>query len=289
MSKWDQYEAFVKVVEHKGFSAAADKMEVSKSYISRQISGLENRLGAQLLNRTTRKVTLTELGGSFYSHCKDLLGNLEFAEQAVMDMQARPIGTLRITAVGVFAEDYVVPVAIEYMKAYPDIRVDIDFSDRAIDLVAEGFDLAIRSGVLPDSSLKARKIVPRNLKICASPHYLSEHGIPGRISDLHQHNCLVGSNTTWRIKDDEHHYDFKVEGSWRSNNGRALKRAALSGLGIVQLPELYLRDDIEAGRLRSILDKYNPVDPMYWAVYPYNRHLATKVRLFIDLLVNRLT
>ena len=285
MSKWDEFEAFVNVVNAGGFSAAADKLRVSKSYVSRQVAKLENRLGTQLLHRTTRKITLTEAGNNLHLQCESLLSGLEEAEQEIVAMQERLTGRIRISAVGSFGEDFVVATAIEYKKKYPEVNLEIDFSDRTVDLIAEGYDLAIRSGVLKDSSMIARRIAARNLRICASPKYLAKHSTPKSFEALRQHNCLVGSNSSWRIRDGEHHLDFKVKGSWRTNNGRALLCAALNDLGIVQLPEYYVRDALKTGKLVSLLEQNQPTDPLVWAVYPHNRHLANKVRLFIDMLV----
>lgn len=288
MSRWDGFETFVHVVEQSGFSAAAEHMKVSKSFVSRQISKLEDRLGTQLLNRTTRKVTLTEVGAAFYARCKDLLLELEDAEQTVVEMQERPRGTLKVTVAGAFAENFIAPIAVEYMLKYPDIRTDIEFSDRNVDLVAEGYDLAIRSGVLKDSSLIARRITNRKLLICGSPDYLNEHGRPESISDLSHHNCLIGTKATWRFRENQRHFDLRVEGNWRSNNGRSLLVAAQKGLGLTQLPEFYFRDSLNNGGLETVLDEFQPTDTMFWAVYPSNRHLSAKVRLFIDFMIEQL-
>ena len=161
MSRWDGFEAFVHVVDQGSFSKAAQQMNVSKSFVSRHVTELENRLGAQLLNRTTRTVTLTEVGKSFYTRCREILSGLEEAEHAVFDMQERPRGTLKMTAAGAFGETYVVPIAVDFMKLNPEVHIDISFTNRNIDLVAEGYDLAIRFGVLKDSSLIARRIATK--------------------------------------------------------------------------------------------------------------------------------
>ncbi len=284
LKRWEGIDAFVHVVDFGTFSAAAERLGVSKAHVSRQISALENRLDAQLLTRTTRSITVTEVGQAFYQRCRELVNSLDDAELAVQDLQEKPRGRLRISAVGVFGEEYIVPTAIGFMKKYSGMVVDIDFTNKVVDLVAEGYDLAFRAGVLKDSSLIARKVAPRNLYICGSEEYFSNHGRPKSIIALESHNCLIGSLNTWRFNEKGRHFDLRVGGNWRSNNGRALLQAALQGLGLAQLPEFYVREDLEEGRLISVLDNYRPTDSATWAVYPYNRHLSAKVRMFLNFL-----
>ena len=290
MSRWDGFEAFVHVVDQGSFSKAAQYMNVSKSFVSRHVTDLENRLGAQLLNRTTRTITLTEVGKSFYTRCREILNGLEEAEHAVFDMQEKPRGTLKMTAAGAFGETYVVPIAVDFMKLNPEVFIDISFTNRNIDLVAEGYDLAIRFGVLKDSSLIARRIATRKLHVVGSPDYLKKHGVPTAISDLKQHNCLAGALNIWRFSEpgQQAHTEVKIEGNWRSNNARALLEASRMGLGLSQMPASYVHDEIQKGRLVSVLDEFQPQNLGVWAVYPSSRHLSTKVRHFIDYLVARL-
>jgi len=290
MSRWDGFEAFVHVVDQGSFSKAAQHLNVSKSFVSRHVTDLENRLGAQLLNRTTRTITLTEVGKSFYTRCREILNGLEEAEHAVFDMQERPRGTLKMTAAGAFGETCVVPIAVDFMKLNPEVHIDISFTNRNIDLVAEGYDLAIRFGVLKDSSLIARRIATRNLHVVGSPGYLAQFGAPQTIQELKQHNCLAGALNVWRFSEEGRagHTEIKVEGNWRSNNARALLEAARKGLGLSQMPAAYVQEDIEKGALIPVLDNYQPRDLGVWAVYPSSRHLSTKVRSFIDYLVERL-
>lgn len=286
MSRWDSIEIFVQVVKSDGFSAAAARLNVSKSYVSRQISQLENRLGVQLLNRTTRRLATTEIGQAYYQHCKETLNHIEEAEQAVMDQQATPRGTLRMTLPGAFGERYIAPAAVAFMKLHPHLQMDLEFTNRTVDLVAEGYDLAIRAGRLKDSSLIARRVANRKLYICASRDYISRHGKPDSIQALKKHNCLLGSLHTWRLREaDGHHIDLHVEGNWRSNNGYALLEAARRGLGLVQLPEFYLQDDLQRGSLEVVMQEFQPLDTAVWAVYPSNRHLSPKVKMFVDFLV----
>ncbi|GAB3091270.1 LysR family transcriptional regulator [Aestuariicella hydrocarbonica] len=287
MNRWATTEILVNVVDGGSFSAAALALGLSKSHVSRQIGQLENRLGVQLLNRTTRRLSLTETGQAYYERCKNVLSQLEEAEQAVLDLQEKPRGTLRLTVAGAFGEQYIAPAAAEFMKLHPHVQCHLDFTSRQVDLIDEGYDLAIRAGVLKDSSLIARRIASRQLIICGSRDYLDRYGHPENLSSLKKHNCLVGSVPTWRFRQqDGHHIDMKVDGSWHSNNGHALLAAARAGLGLTQLPEFYVHEDIEAGRLIPVMVDFQPTDTAVWAVYPSNRHLSPKVRLFVEHLVN---
>lgn len=285
MNRWDATEILIQVIDNGSFSAAAEHLGLSKSHVSRQISQLENRLGTQLLNRTTRRLSLTETGQAYYQRCKDIVSQLEEAEQAVLDQQQTPRGTLRLTVAGAFGERFIAPAAARFMQRHPHLNIQMDFTGRNVDLLAEGYDLAIRAGTLKDSSLIARRIANRQLIICASRDYIDRYGKPEHIQSLKKHSCLVGSVPTWRFKDNNgHHLDLKVDGRWHSNNGHALLQAALAGLGLVQLPRFYVHEDLAAGRLLSVLESYTPTDTAVWAVYPSNRHLSPKVRLFIDYL-----
>ena len=286
--RWESIEAFERVVRFQSFSRAAEDLGVSRSHVSRQVSALENRLGAQLLLRTTRKVSTTEVGQAFYLQCQDIVGNLDEAERAVQDQQAKPRGILRVTVAGAFGEDFIAPAAIAFMAQYPDLTVGLDFSNRLIDLISEGYDIAIRAGTLKDSSLIARRISSRRLTTCAAPAYLERYGEPSSVDALTNHNCLLGTLDTWRFRDNNRHIDLRVAGNWRSNNGRALRHAALAGMGLVQLPSFYVDQDIAAGTLLSVLDHCTPTDTGVWAVYPHNRHLSAKVRLFVSFLADHL-
>jgi DNA-binding transcriptional LysR family regulator len=281
-------EVFVRVAEAEGFSSAATKLGVSKAHVSRQVQQLERRLDAQLLVRTTRRVSLTEVGQAFYIRCRDILSNLDEAEQAVQELQEQPQGRLRLTVAGAFAEEYIAPAAVDYMQQFPGMVLELDFSNRLVDMIADGYDLAIRAGALQDSSLIATKLVDRNLHIVASRDYLDFNGRPDSPADLQRHNCLTGTLNTWRFKQEGRHMDLRVDGNWKSNNGRALRQAALRGLGLAELPYFYIRNDLAAGRLTTVLANFRPTDTAMWAVYPHNRYLSAKVRLFLNFLQNRL-
>lgn len=289
-SRWSATELLIKVVEEGSFSAAANALNLSKSHLSRQVSQLENHLGIKLIHRTTRKLALTETGKIYYQRCREIADQIEDVERVVQAEQSEPRGLLKISVAGAFGERYIAPAAADFMARHEGVQIELDFSIRNVDLVEEGYDLAIRAGVLQDSSLIARKIASRNLVLCASRDYFDLHGQPQDIDELKQHNCLIGSRKQWRLRypDKNKHVDVSVTGSWRSNNGYALLAAARQSLGIVQLPEFYVHEDLEAGRLIEIMPDFKPTDMAVWAVYPSNRHLSPKVRLFIDLLVAKL-
>lgn len=288
MNRWDGIEMFIAVVDHGTFSAAAEKLVVSKSHVSRCIRQMENRLGAQLLNRTTRKLALTETGQAYYQRCKDIVGSMEEADLAVMNQQSKPSGTIRMTVPAGFGDTFVAPAAAAFMSEHSQISIDMNFSNRAVDLLAEGYDLGIRAGILQDSSLIARRIACRRLSICASPAYFQRYGKPDCLEVLKHHNCLVGSTRTWRFKQTSgQHLDIRVEGNWQANNGQALLVAAKEGLGLVQLPGFYLQQALRSQQLETVLEEFQPTDTAVWAVYPSNRHLSPKVRLFVDFMVRR--
>lgn len=288
MRHWEAVEVFVAVVEQGSFSAAAQSLGISKSHASRQLSRLENHLGVQLLRRSTRRLKLSEIGEAYYQRCRNILAQIDETEQAVMQQQASPRGNLRVTVAGAFGERYVAPAAAEFLTRYPAVNLHLDFNNRNVDLLEEGYDLAIRAGVLKDSSLIARRIAERRLVICASRDYFDRYGLPLSVADLREHRCLVGSLPTWRFREpDGQHSELKVEGPWRSNNGHALLAAARRGLGLVQLPEFYVYEDLQAGRLQAVMADYQPTDTAVWAVYPGNRHLSAKVSAFVDFLAEQ--
>lgn len=288
MKNLEGIEAYVAAVEQGSLSAAAQVLGVSKSYISRQIARLEQRLDAQLLIRTTRSLRTTETGQAYYKRAADALRNLNEAERAISDMHETPRGRLRITSAGAFAEDTLAPLLVQFMQRYPELEVDMELSNRVVDIVAEGYDIAIRAGSLKESSLIARRIASRQLCTCASPAYLQQHGIPDTPQSLARFNCLQGTLPNWHFQAAGKELNVKIKGNWRSNNGRALVHAAALGLGLVQLPTFYVERQIANGELQTVLNEYVPPDEAIWAVYPSNRYLSPRVRLLINYLVESL-
>ncbi len=274
---------FAEVVERGSFTAAAKALGRSKAAISKEVSALERRLGAQLLNRTTRSMSLTEIGEAFYERCQRVAEQTELAELSVSELQAEPRGEIRVAAPMSFGHRILAPALPAFLEKHPELRVDVDLTDRKIDLVREKFDLALRIGVLRDSSLVARKLAPLRAVVCATPSYLATHGTPERPEDLVDHECL-----SYRPPPDAWNFsepDLVVETSGRLNadNGDALLEAGLADAGILYLPTFVVADDVRAGRLVPLfLERTYFREAGAWAVYPANRHLSPKVRAFID-------
>ncbi len=291
MRRWDSYEAFVAVVENGSFTAAADKLRISKSAVSRMVSGLEDRLGSQLLFRTTRRLAPTDLGRSVYRRCVEAFDDLEAIDQQAMEHDALPRGRLRVVASDTFGESCVAPLASEMMTLHEQLEIELLITDRTVDIVAEGFDLAIRYSALVDSSLRVQKLFELPHICAASPDYLERAGTPTTPQQLIQHNCLVSTFeacSPWRFGSGRGEKALALTGNWCSNNGPSLVTAALHGIGIVWLPELYLRRHIQSGALVELLaDRRSDAMPV-WSVYPAKRHATAKVRVFIDYLKARL-
>jgi len=284
VNRWEGIEAFVQVVRLGTLSAAARELGVSVSHISRSISRLENSLGAQLLFRTTRSVRPTDVGRAYFEQCQQLLEGFGQAEQQVRDYQSEPTGLLRLSCGTVFGERYVAPLLNDFLSLHPGLELDLHLSNRTVDLVRDGYDLAIRMGMLRDSALVGRRLCPRREFIVASPAYLAAHGEPASAAELLSHQCLVGSNEHWRIQTSEGVRELRVKGRWRANSGLAVLDAALKGLGVAQLPDYYVAGYIESGELVPILSTLEIRDAAVWALYPKSRHLAPKVRLLVEFM-----
>jgi len=286
--QWDGISEFVYVAENESFTLASKKMAISTAQVSRQISALEKRLNIKLFYRTTRKVSLTEEGRVFYQHCRSVLDGLDAAERAITNLQSKPQGKIKLTAPVTYGERQVLPLVNNFMKQYNDVEVSAYLSNRQIDIVDEGYDLAIRLGKLSDSTMMAKKLGKRTNYVCASPSYLEKQGIPHSISELNKHSCLLGTNDHWHFRESGREKSIRVTGRLRYNNGYSLTDAALKGLGIVQLPDYYVQQHIQRGELVTLLDSYRAPDEGIWAVYPQNRHLSPKIRLLVDYLAEQL-
>ncbi len=285
---WQGISEFVYVAEAESFTMAAKKLTISTAQVSRQITALEQRLKVKLLYRTTRKVSLTQEGSLFYQHCRAVLDGLEQAETAITNLQATPQGTIKLTASVTFGEQQILPLINNFVLKHPDIEVVAHLTNQKIDLVDEGYDLAIRLGSLKDSSLMAKKLAERTNFVCAAPSYLEKHSTPHTLSELNKHNCLLGTRDYWRFSEGEKSKNIRVSGSVRFNSGYGLVDAALKGLGIVQLPDYYVKDSIDQGKLITLLDHYREPDEGIWAVYPHNKQLSPKIRILVDYLVEQL-
>ena len=290
MNELAQLEVFVRVVADGGFTAAAASLGVSKSFVSRQLGALEDRLGARLLNRTTRKLTLTDVGSGFYDRCRRILDELTEAEGTVTSLQTSPRGTLRVALPMSFGVEHVTPEIARFLERHPDLHVEMDLSDRRVDLLGEGFDLAIRIGALSDSSMIARKLASSCMVLVASPAYLDAPGRPTRAAELRQHACLQytysPTGQSWRFTEGGHEVTVTGEGRVTANNGEALREMAKAGQGIARLPDFIVNASLADGSLERVLPDTSESGTI-WAVYPHNRHLSAKVRLFVEFLAGR--
>jgi len=287
--QWEGIKEFVYVAESGSFTQASKKLAISTAQVSRQISALEKRLKIKLFYRTTRKVSLTEEGHIFYQHCRGVLDGLDAAEQAITNLQSKPQGKIKLTAPVTYGEQQILPLMNDFMQKYGDLEVTAYLSNQQLDLIEEGYDLAIRLGKLNDSSLIAKKLGSRTNYVCASPAYLERYGCPHSLSELNQHSCLLGTLDYWHFKDAGRDRNIRVTGRLRYNSGSALVDAALKGLGIVQLPDYYIEQHLAQGSLVTLLDNYRAPDDGVWVVYPQNRHLSPKIRLLVDFLVEQLS
>ncbi|MEQ8665715.1 MAG: LysR family transcriptional regulator [Rhodospirillales bacterium] len=291
MRSLDEIEAFTAVVERGGFTQAARHLGVGKSAISKQVARLEDRLGARLLNRTTRKISTTEVGRAFYDRCSRIIADLGDAERAVRDLQAEPRGLLRVNAPMSFGVMYLAEAVAAFMSDHPELSIDLDLSDRLVDVVEEGYDLAVRITRLPDSTMIARKLAPFDRVICASPSYWRRHGRPQSPDDLIHHNCLqysyLSTQNEWTFDNGDQHHAVHVNGNLSANNGEALRAAAIAGHGVLNTPLFIVAGALRNGQLESVLDEYGSTGAAIYAVYPHNRHLSAKIRLFVDFLADR--
>ena len=279
---------FAEVVAAGGFSAAARRLGLSKASVSREVAALEKRLGAQLLRRTTRRMSLTEVGALFYERCQRVAEEAEQAEQAVGSLQAEPRGEIRLAAPMSFGHLQVAPRLPGFVARHPKVRVHVDLTDRKIDLVSEKFDLAVRIGDRPrETTLVQRRLCPLRLTVCAAPAYLERRGTPRAPEELRDHNCLgyTSPPERWSFSGGRR---IPTRGDLNVDNGDALRRLALEGHGIVYLPTFLVGEDLRAGRLVPILADHVDRVGGAWAVYPESRHLSPKVRALIDYLAESL-
>jgi DNA-binding transcriptional LysR family regulator len=248
MAAWYGASQFVAVAETAIFMAAAKRLRLSVAQISRQVAGLKARLKVKLFYRTTRRVTLTEAGGVYYRHCSHALEGLDDAERAVSDLQAPPKkGKIKLTAPITFGEERVMPLINDFMILHPQLELEGQLTNQLVDILADGYDLAIRLGHLQDASMIARKLSGRERDVCASPDYVDRFGAPYTLSELDQHQCLVGGASYWRFLAADKTQNVKVSGRMECNSAYTLVDAALKGLGLIQVPDCYVQDYIQRG------------------------------------------
>jgi DNA-binding transcriptional LysR family regulator len=284
--------AFAAVVEHGSFVRAAERLAISTSTLSRQIAELEQHLGVRLLNRTTRRLSLTESGQAFYERAVQVLADLEEAEALASSSAAAPRGRLRLTCSHALGVQRLAPAIAAFAGQYPEVGFDVSVSDRIVDLVEEGFDLAVRVGQVGSEQLVARRLGTMRLLVCASPAYLQAHGTPQVPADLAGHRVMTYAYAptprVWRLGDRHgNHEEVRVSGPLHSNSGDLAIAAAIAGLGLVFEPDFMLQPALDAGRLRRVLPEWESSPGEIWAVYPSRRHLSAKVRLFVDHLARQ--
>jgi DNA-binding transcriptional LysR family regulator len=285
MARWDGVEEFIEVVQCGSFTAAAEKLGASKSFVSKQVRDLECRLNTRLINRTTRQLSLTESGHTFYAKCKEVAELYESAEQEVSKLQETPVGTLRIAINNTYGVHYMASAVAEYCRMHPLMHVEVTALPVDADLVSDGYDIAVRYGELEDSTQIAKKLGPHSFCLCASPAYFQQHGLPTTIEDLRGHNCLVPRSRAWRFNHANGHIKVKVSGTWVSDDGGSLLEASRQGIGLAQLPIHYIEADILAGRLQVVPGSWARYDRVAWAMLAHNKYITPKVRSFIDFLM----
>lgn len=292
MERLGDIAVFVQVVDSGSFTAAADRLGLSKAVVSKYVTRLEDHLGARLLNRTTRRLSLTEVGRTFYARSQAGLQEIEEAEAEVSRLQGAPRGTLRLNVPMSFGILHIAPAIPEFLARYPDLAVDMNLDDRQIDLIEEGFDLAIRIAELPDSSLVARRLAPCRHVVCGAPGYFQRHGIPRTPRELGDHNAITfqyqSSAREWHfLAPDGATLRVPISGTIQMNNSLALREALLHEAGITLTPTFVVGADIEAGRLQAVLTDYKTLELSIYAIYPQHRHLSPKVRAFVDFIAER--
>jgi DNA-binding transcriptional LysR family regulator len=281
---------FAQVVEQGHLTRAAERLDMSTSAVSRHLAELEAHLDVRLLNRTTRRLSLTESGQVFYERCVQLLADLAEAEVVVASGSVVPRGTLKLTCSITYGVRHIAPAIAAFVARFPDVRVEIELSDRAVDIVDEGIDLAIRIGDIGAQSLIGRRIGTAQLVCCAAPAYLAARGTPARPEELAAHACLTyaysSTGNTWRFRDgDGRDHVVRIGGPVHANNGRMLAALAAAGMGIVLEPDFIVGPDLHSGALAPLLPGFAPPASGIYAVYPSRRHLSAKVRAFVDFLV----
>lgn len=293
MSRIDAIEVFTAVVKANNFTVAAEHLGLTPSAVSKQISALEDRLGVRLLNRTTRSVSPTEAGTLFYDRSKRILEEIEEAEQLISDLDTTPKGTLRITATSTFGRKELAKVFCGFNEQYPQVNCELFISDHTVDIVQEGYDLALRLGSLEDSRLIARPVANQQMILCASPDYLQKHGIPTSLSDISQHRLIIISNNdymrpSWLKQFEKEHGNLAINQQFVVNDVDMAYEATMSGMGISGLPTYITKQHINTEALIPILPNLRLPNRKIHIVYPQSRYVSTKIRVFVDYLAQHL-
>jgi len=288
MDTIDGMRTFATVADEGSFSRAAERLGMSPQLASKYVAQLEERLGVRLLNRSTRRLSLTEAGRAYHDGVRQVLADIDDMETAVGDLATRARGTLRINAPMSFGQLHLARAIADYRDVQPEVEVDLTLNDRVVDIVSEGFDLAIRIGRLEGSSLVARRLAPARVVLCASPEYFRRRGVPETPEQLANHDCLryayAADFDRWRFERNGREHNVRIRGPFAANNGDALRAAALACQGIVLQPTFIVGDDIRHGRLQTVLDDYHATTLNIHAVYAHRQYLSAKVRTFVDFL-----
>lgn len=290
MDRIASMQQFVEVVKSESFTVAAEKLNLSRAQVSKSIMRLEQHLGTRLLNRTTRQISLTDIGKIYFQRCLLILEDIEEMEGIASEQTEKPSGVLKISAPTSFGILHLQQVLAEYLKKYPDVQISISLTDRLVDIVEEGIDVVLRISKLSDSSLIARKIAPCQLILCASPEFLQKFGTPATPEELTTLPCLTYSNkpypNRWQFTGPQGEVSIKVSGPFEADNGDILKSITLAGMGISLLPDFIVGPEISSGKLQSILPDYSPGGIPIYAIFPSRRYLSAKVRTFVDFISN---
>ncbi len=282
MSNFEEIRIYIAVIKHSNFTAAAKSLGISKQLVSRRIMALESRLGARLLNRTTRKLSPTEMGKAFYLRCLSILEALREAEQEVSNQSDELRGLLRIAAPLSYASMVLSPALNTFMLQHPNLEVLLDADNRSVDIIGEGYDMVIRITAKPDEGLIARKLTDSRLVYCCSPAYIAQFGAPQNPSQLSTHRCITHRASEWIFIQDGEIRKMQIHPILRSNHGEVMREAALAGLGITGLPEFYVSEALQQGTLIQILETYTMDIGSIYAMYPQHRQSSAMVRAFAD-------
>ena len=287
MDQWQGLEEVVAIADAGSFAGASKILHVSTSHVSKVVARLEARLQTQLFNRTTRRVSLTDMGHAFVDHSRRIIQERDEL-LAMVNGAGEPQGELRITCSISLGERFIEPIVRDFMQRHKRLSVRLDLTNRVVDLVGEGYDIAIRTGQISDHRLFGRRIASRLVELCASPAYLEQRGAPAMIDDLKHHDCLIGTSSSWHFVEHGKGRVFMPDGRWHCNSGKAVAEAAAAGMGICQLPLFYVRQQIADGVLLPLLEDFRAPPEPIWVAYPKRRHLLSKIRNLADLLEDRL-
>jgi DNA-binding transcriptional LysR family regulator len=288
MDRLGAMEMFVRIVETGNFSAVARQLGTTQPTISKQLTALEKQLQTRLLNRSTRSLSLTEAGATYYERCRRIIDEVREAEGALGRLQSALTGTLHVNGSIALGQIFVAPLVLKFQRQYPGLAIELSLSDRYIDLVEEGVDVAVRVGRLADSNLVARRLGSTRRVLVATPAYLATHGTPQRPEDLVHHSCLLyaylSTGNEWGFKGPEGEIRVRVHGNFKANNGEVIRQALLANVGVAMSPDWLIHDKLESGEVVALLPEFAPPPLEISAVYPSGRHVSTKVRTFIEFL-----